>query len=162
MYHLAQVNIARMRAQLDDPIMAGFVAQLATINALADASPGFVWRLQTAEGDATSLRPYGDPLILMNISVWATLDDYMAFAYASAHRDVMKQRTQWFEQYEGHYVALWWVAIGHIPSVAEAMERLDMLRDRGETPKSFSIRRPFMAPSSPIRETPTPPRAAHV
>ncbi len=117
MYHLAQINIARMRAPLDDPSMAGFVAQLDTINALADRSPGFIWRLQTAAGDATSLRPYDDPLILVNMSLWATVDEFVAFAYASQHRDVMTQRRRWFERFDGPFVALWWAPAGHIPSV---------------------------------------------
>jgi heme-degrading monooxygenase HmoA len=145
-YHLAQVNIARMLAPLDDPLMAGFVAQLDTVNALADSSPGFIWRLQTAEGDATSLRPYDDDRILVNMSVWASLADLSAFIYAGDHRAVMQRRRQWFARFDGPYMALWWVAAGHIPSVEEARERLDHLRAYGETPCAFSFKRPFAAP----------------
>src|SRR5438105_2715768 len=101
MYQLAQLNIARMLAPLIDPQMAGFMAQLDTINALADESPGFLWRLQTAEGDATAIRPYEDNLILVNLSLWASLAELSAFAYKSQHRHVMQRRRQWFEHFDG-------------------------------------------------------------
>jgi len=146
MYQIAQLNIARMVAPLTDPAMAGFVAQLATINALADSSPGFVWRLQTEEGDATALRPYDDDLILVNLSVWASVADLSTFVYKSAHRGVLQQRQQWFERFDGPHLALWWVPSGHIPSVDEAKERLDFLRAHGETIYAFSFKKLFAAP----------------
>ena len=123
-YHLAQVNIARMLAPLTDPIMAGFVAELDAINALADNSPGFLWRLQTPEGNATDIRPFEDDLILVNLSLWEGLTDLTTFVYKSRHRQVLQQRPQWFHRFNGPYVALWWVASGHIPIVEEAKERL--------------------------------------
>jgi len=150
MYHLAQVNIGRMRAPLSDPQMAGFVAQLEPINALADTSPGFVWRLQTEDGDATTLRPYEDDSILLNLSVWRSLDDLYAFTYNSEHRQVMKQRRQWFEKFESVYVALWWVPAGHIPDTEEAKERLEYLRTHGETPYAFSYKKAFPAPDETV------------
>ena len=143
MYHLAQVNIARMLAPLTDPLMAGFVEQLDAINALADGSPGFVWRLQTPEGNATALRPYEDDLILVNLSLWASLSDLSAFVYNSRHRSVMQQRRQWFQRYDGPYTTLWWVPCGQIPSVEEAKQRLDYLCAHGETPYAFSFKNPF-------------------
>src|SRR5437867_16811 len=146
MYHIAQVNIARMLAPLTDPIMAPFVAQLDVINALADASPGFIWRLQTPEGDATAIRPYEDERILVNMSVWTSLKDLSNYVYASEHRQVMKQRRQWFERFDGPYMALWWIPQGHIPTVEEAKERLSYLRTHGETPYAFSFKKPFPAP----------------
>jgi hypothetical protein len=145
-HHLAQINIARMLAPLDDPLMAGFVAQLDTINALADRSSGFVWRFQTPEGDATAIRPYADDRILVNFSVWASLADLRAFVYQSQHRDALRQRRSWFARLDEAYVALWWVARGHIPSLDEAKERLDHLRTRTETPFAFSFARPFPPP----------------
>ena len=147
-YHLAQINIGRMLAPLDDPIMAEFVEQLDVVNTLADISPGFIWRLQTPEGDATSIRPYDDELILVNMSVWASLADYSAFAYTSSnmHHRVMQQRHRWFQRFDGPYTALWWVPAGHIPSVEEAKERLDHLRTHGETPYAFSIKKTFPVP----------------
>ncbi len=146
MYHLAQVNIARMLAPLTDPLMAGFVAWLDTINALADSSPGFLWRLQTSEGNATALRPYEDELILVNLSLWASLPDLTAFVYKSQHRFAIQQRRQWFERFDGPHMALWWVPADHIPAVEEAKERLDYLRVHGETPYAFSFKKPFPEP----------------
>src|SRR5437764_12558909 len=99
--HIAQVNIARMHAPLDDPVMAGFVARLAEINALADRSPGFVWRLQTEEGDATYLRPYDDDRILLNLSVWESVEQLKRYVYRRPHGAVMRRRRQWFEQFKG-------------------------------------------------------------
>ena len=116
-YHLAQVNIARMLAPLTDPLMAGFVAELDAINALADNSPGFLWRLQTPEGNATDIRPFEDDLILVNLSLWESLTDLTTFVYKSRHRHVLQQRPQWFHRFNGPYVALWWVPSGHIPTV---------------------------------------------
>jgi len=149
-YHIAQVNIARMLAPLDDPIMAEFVALLAEINALADNSPGFVWRLQTEQGNATYLRPYDDDRILFNLSVWESVEQLKAYVYKSAHSHVMRRRRQWFEKFEGMYLALWWVKAGHIPTVAEAKLRLDYLREHGESEHAFTFKRPL----PPTEDTP--------
>lgn len=146
MFHLAQMNIGRMLAPLDDPLMEGFVSQLDSVNALADASPGFVWRLQTAEGNATAVRAYEDERIIVNMSVWEALEALSSFVYASAHRPVMQRRRQWFERFDGPYMALWWVPRGHIPGVAEGRERLDHLRAHGPTPFAFSFKTPFPTP----------------
>lgn len=143
MYQLAEINIGRMLAPLDDPLMAGFVEKLEEINALADRSPGFVWRLQSDEGDATSIRPYEDERILVNMSVWSSLEDFVDYAYKSAHREVMKQRRRWFERFDGPYMAIWWVPQSHIPTVEEGKEHLEYLRVHGETAYAFSLKRPF-------------------
>ncbi len=145
-YHLAQVNIGRMLAPLDDPLVAEFVARLDEINALADGSPGFVWRLQTEQGNATSLRPYDDERILVNMSVWESLEYLKAYVYKSAHVEVMRQRRQWFEKFEGMYLALWWVKAGHIPTVAEAKRRLEYLSEYGESAHVFTFKQPFPPP----------------
>ena len=147
-YHLAQLNIARMLAPLTDPLMTGFVAELDAINALADNSPGFLWRLQTSEGNATDLRPYEDDLILVNLSLWASFSDLSTFVYKSRHRQVMQQRRQWFERFEGPYLALWWVPAGHLPSIEEAKERLAYLHTHSETPYAFSFKKLFPAPEA--------------
>lgn len=147
-FHLAQVNIARMHAPLDDPVMAGFVARLAEINAIADRSPGFVWRLQTEEGDATYLRPYDDDRILFNLSVWETIEHLKDYVYKTAHGEVMRQRREWFEKFSGMYMAMWWVDAGHIPSVAEARQRLEYLQGHGETAHAFTFKRTFPPPAS--------------
>ena len=150
MYSIAQVNIAHMLAPLSDPIMAGFVAQLNAVNAFADASPGFIWRFQTDGGNATDVRAYDDELILFNMSVWASLSDLSNYVYASesVHRPVMKQRRQWFQRFDGPYMALWWVPQNHIPTVEEAKERLEYLRAHGETSYAFSFKKPFPAPDA--------------
>ena len=145
-YHLAQINIARMLAPIDDPIMAEFVAQLPPINALADRSPGFVWRLQTEEGDATGIKVYDDDMIIGNLTVWENVESLREFAYRSSHTGVMKYRTKWFEEFDGPYMALWWVPAGHIPTTEEGKERLDHLRKNGDSPYAFSFKNSFPAP----------------
>jgi hypothetical protein len=147
-YHLAQLNIARLLAPLDSPQLAGFVARLADINTLAEESPGFVWRFQTEEGDATALRPYDDDRMLVNFSVWESVDALNAYVYRSAHADVMRQRRTWFEQVKDAYMVLWWVPAGHRPSVAEAIDRLDHLRAHGPSDIAFTYRALFPAPDA--------------
>jgi len=147
---LAQVNIGRVRGDLNDPIMAGFVARLQDINALADQSSGFVWRLQTEDGDATAVRPYADERILINLSVWADLAALRAYVYRGAHAAVMRRRREWFERFAGVYVALWWVPAGHRPSVEEAVARLAHLEAHGPTPYAFSFAQPFDAEGRPF------------
>jgi hypothetical protein len=150
--HLAQVNIARMKAPLEDPLMSGFVARLDDINALADSSPGFVWRLQTDEGNATYLRPYDDERILFNLSVWESIEDLEAYVFRSAHVGVMRNRNAWFEKFDRPYVALWWVPAGHLPSVDEAKKRLAHLEANGPNPYAFTFQVRF-APDEVLLES---------
>ena len=138
--HLAQVNIARMKASLDSPVMAGFVARLDEINALADGSAGFVWRLQTPEGNATYLRPYDDERILFNLSVWESVEALKQYVYRTAHAELLRDRRSWFEQFESSYVALWWVPAGHIPEIEEAKARLAHLEQNGPSPFAFTFK----------------------
>ena len=145
-YHLAQINIARMRAPLDDPLMADFVAQLAPINALAEQSPGFVWRLQSEEGDATSLRVFEDERILINMSVWVSLEALQDYVYQSAHRGVLRDRKRWFERLDGPSTALWWVLAGHLPTAEEGKQRLERLARQGPSPDAFTFRKYFLRP----------------
>jgi Domain of unknown function (DUF3291) len=151
---LASLNVGRLLAPLDSPQIAEFVAQLEPINRLADGSPGFVWRLMTADGDATSIRPFDDELVLVNLAVWESLESLRAFVYSSAHVDVLRQRRDWFERMATAHLVLWWVQPGHIPSVAEALERLEALRRDGPTPAAFTFRTSFDAdaagPGSPL------------
>jgi hypothetical protein len=141
--HIAQVNIGRMKAALEDPVMAGFVARLDEINALADRSPGFVWRLQTSAGNATYLRPYDDDRILFNMSVWESVEHLRRYVYYSAHVEVLRQRHAWFERFSGAYTALWWIPRGHVPSVDEAKQRLAHLDAHGPTPFAFTFKSAF-------------------
>ena len=148
-HHLAQVNVARPLAPLDTPVLADFMAALAPVNARADAAPGFVWRLQTEDGDATALR-IGDDRTLVNMSVWESLEALQQFVYQSAHIAPLRDRRQWFEPMEGPILALWWVPAGHIPTVAEAKERLDHLTVHGPTAHAFTFRLPFPAPGGEL------------
>lgn len=148
-YHLAQVNIAIPRAPVDSALLADFMAALAPINALADRSPGFVWRLQTEDGDATAIRPFADDRILVNMSVWQSREALADYVYRGEHTAVMRRRKEWFEQMREAYMVLWWLPAGELPSVAEAVCRLDHLREHGPTPSAFTFRDAFPAPDSP-------------
>jgi hypothetical protein len=143
-YHIAQVNIGRVRAGLEDPRMAGFVERLDEINALADRSPGFVWRLQTSAGNATYFRPYeDDDRILLNMSVWETIEELRHYVYRTAHVEVLRHRQEWFEVFAGTYAALWWVPAGHIPGIDEAKKRLAYLEAHGPTEFAFDFKTTF-------------------
>jgi uncharacterized protein DUF3291 len=139
-FHIAQVNIARMREPLDSPLLVPFVARLDELNALADVSPGFVWRLQTGEGNATYLRPYDDDRILFNLSVWESTEQLKEYVYKTAHAEVLRQRRDWFEHFDGAVLALWWVPAGHVPSVDEAKTRLAHLEEKGPSQYAFTFR----------------------
>lgn len=145
-HDLAQVNVALAREPLDSALLADFVAALGPINALADASPGFVWRLQGDQGDATSVRGFGDERIIVNMSTWESLDALADFVFKSAHSAVMRQRRKWFAPMMDVYVALWWVPSGHRPSVREAEDRLASLRKNGPSPVAFTFKQPFPPP----------------
>jgi hypothetical protein len=142
-YHVAQVNIGRILAELDDPVMAGFVERLEEINALADASPGFVWRLQTNEGNATYFRPFEDERTLLNMSVWEDVEALRQYVYRSSHRELLRQRHSWFEKFAGAYAALWWVPAGHIPGIDEAKRRIAHLDAHGPTQFAFTFQTLF-------------------
>ena len=142
--HLAQVNIGRVRAPVEAPLMSGFVSALDEINALADCAPGFVWRLQTAEGNATAYHPYGhDDRILLNMSVWESIDALRAYTYETEHAGFLRRRREWFEKFDGIYLALWWIPVGHIPTIEEAKERLAHLEAHGPTPFAFTFKVSF-------------------
>ncbi|AOU98067.1 hypothetical protein BI364_08915 [Acidihalobacter yilgarnensis] len=143
---LAQLNVARMKTPLDAPEMTDFVANLDRINTLAEQSPGFVWRLQTEGGDATALRPLGDQM-LINLSLWVDVGALKDFVYRSAHTEIMRRRRDWFESMEAAYMVLWWVPQGHRPNVAEAVERLGLLREQGISAEAFTFREIFEPPS---------------
>src|SRR5580765_4890552 len=142
-YQLAQINIAKMLAPLDSPIMADFVANLEPINQLAEASEGFIWRLKGDYDNATSIKVYDDEFLLVNMSVWKDVDSLFRFAYQSQHLSIFKRRKEWFEKMNEMHTALWFVLDGHHPTVEEATLRLDYLRTHGETPYAFSFKKQF-------------------
>jgi Domain of unknown function (DUF3291) len=153
-WQLAQINIARFKAPIDSAVVAGFVEMLDPINALADAAPGFVWRLQTEDGIATSIHAFDDDLILVNMSVWASIEELNAFVYHSPHFEVFRRRRDWTEHMDRAYVAQWWVPAGTVPTVEEGKRRLDLLIERGPTREAFTFKRTFPAPApAPDAET---------
>jgi heme-degrading monooxygenase HmoA len=146
-YHLAQINVARMLAPIDDPVMAAFVAQLAPVNALADETPGFVWRLQTESGDATGIKVYDDDMIIVNLTVWESAEALHEFVYKNAHYGVLHNRKRWFEKFDGPYYALWWIPAAQLPSIEEGKERLEYLREHGDSDYVFSFKKVFPMPA---------------
>ena len=145
-WHLAQLNIALPVEPLDSARLADFVAALAPVNALADAADGFVWRLQTEDGDATAVRGFGDDRLIVNMSVWESPETLAAFVFRSGHAGVLRRRRAWFVRLREAYAVLWWVRSGHRPDVAEAEQRLEHLRVHGPTPHAFTLRQLFPAP----------------
>ena len=145
-WQLAQVNVGRLVAPRGDPGVAPFFEALDRVNALADASPGFVWRLQDSGGNATDIKPTCDPLFIVNLSVWQDAEALFAFVYRSAHAPEMARRRAYFARFEGAYQALWWVRAGHIPSVDEALSRLWRLDRFGAAPEAFTFKARFPAP----------------
>ncbi len=142
-YHIAQVNIGRIRAELTDPIMSGFVNRLDEINSLADASPGFIWRLKTEENNATYLRPFEDERTLLNMSVWDSVESLHHFVYKAMHVELLRKRHAWFEKFAGAYAALWWVPVGYIPGVDEATQRITHLDRNGPSEFAFTFNNVF-------------------
>ncbi|MFC8196755.1 DUF3291 domain-containing protein [Streptomyces sp. NPDC057298] len=165
-YELAQVNISRLQAPLDSPQLKDFVDALDPVNAVADAADGFVWRLQSDEGNATDVSVFGDDWLIINLTVWRDTNALTAFMYQGQHRELLARRNEWFERIREAMTALWWVQAGHRPTVAEAEERLLHLRAHGATEYAFTLRTSF--PPGPGEALPTgaplpaaaPPRAA--
>lgn len=147
-YHLAQYNVAKLVAPLEDPRLADFIANLDRINQLGDRSPGFVWRHQNADGNSTGTRVGDDPLVVINFTVWESIEALFEYTYHSDHVEVFRRRREWFEDHGGrHYLAMWWIPAGHIPTVQEAEARLAHLHEHGPTPHAFTFKQRFPAPA---------------
>jgi hypothetical protein len=148
-HHLAQYNVAKLVAELDDPRLADFIANLDRINRLGDRSPGFVWRHQNADGNSTGTRVGTDPLVVINFTVWESIEALFEYTYHSDHVEVFRRRRDWFEDHGGqHYLAMWWIPAGHVPTVEEAEERLTHLKAHGPTEYAFTFKQRFPAPRS--------------
>jgi len=147
LHHLAQINIGRLVAPVDDPRIAGFVAQLESVNALAEHAEGFVWRLQSASGNATDISYNHDPLVIVNMSVWESIEALRDYVYRSMHVEVLRDRAKWFEKPAKPHYCLWWVPAGHVPTVAEGRERMEHYQQCGATEFSFWFSQPFLEPA---------------
>jgi Domain of unknown function (DUF3291) len=158
-YHLAQLNVGTARGATDSPVMAEFMAGIEPVNALADAAPGFVWRLADGDGPgATALRPRG-PDLMVNMSVWETLAALRDFVYRNgSHLDYMRRRREWFHPMPEHHLVLWWIPAGHTPSLDEALSRLELLRSNGPSPLAFTFREPYDPPAGPAAGPDSPSR----
>jgi uncharacterized protein DUF3291 len=156
-FELAEVNIARLVAPIDGPVLADFVALLDPINALADAAPGFVWRLQTDEGNATAIKAFEwdaaeSAGVIINLSVWTDVENLAAFVFGDMHREVMRRRREWFHRMTDAYTVCWWVPAGHRPTPAEAEDRIRNLRANGPNPDAFTIRERFDPPGGATQD----------
>jgi len=154
--NLAEINISISRIPLSDPRMADFMSRLDSVNALADGSPGFVWRLQTASGNATAVRAFGDPEILVNLSVWSSVEALEAFTYRSDHRHLLHRRHEWFEVNPVPSMCMWWLPSSDLPTVEDGEARLTHLRVHGPTSYSFSFGTTFLADGAAIVGMPNP------
>lgn len=139
-YHLAQINIGKILYPTEDPRMAGFMDNLDKINALAEATEGFIWRLKTDEGNATSIHAFDDSMLLLNMSVWEDIEALYRYAYKSEHGEFFARRREWFGKADLPTPVLWWVDAGHIPTVAEAIERVNYLAANGASPYAFNFK----------------------
>ena len=142
-YHLAQINIAHAKNKMDTDSMKGFVERLDEINALADKSEGFIWRLQGEEGNATTIKAFDDPLLLVNMSVWKNIESLKNYVYKSVHVELIRDRDAWFNKMINAHQALWWIQVGHIPSVAEGKKKLDYLHKHGISKTAFTFSKSF-------------------
>ena len=158
-WHLAQVNVGRLVAAMPDPRVVPFFAALDRINALADVSPGFVWRLQDESGNATGISYSPDPLLAINMSVWIDAESLFDYVYRSAHTPEMARRREYFARYDGAYQALWWVPAGSIPTVNDALSRLWLLDRFGPSAQAFTFKARFPRPDEgvlPVDMNPDP------
>lgn len=148
--HLAQLNVGRLRAPIDDPSIDDFRTNLGRINALAEASPGYVWRLQDESGDATGIKAFDDDLEILNLTVWESIDALADFTYRSAHVEFLRRRREFFEPPTEPILCLWWIPAGTIPTVEEAILRLSHLRAHGPTSAAFTFGHRFQPGSDEV------------
>lgn len=147
-YQLAEINIAKMKGvNIDDPIMQEFVDNLDRVNALAESSEGFIWRLKDDSNNATNLNPYDDEQIIINISVWRDVEALEQFTYKTFHTDFLKRRKEWFQTYGKAYYTMWWIKAGEFPTVEMAVKKLAVFQENGPSPEAFNFRMRFPMPS---------------
>jgi hypothetical protein len=147
-YHLAQINVARGKGPLDSPLMEGFTAQVDAVNAVAESSPGFVWRLVDLDGEGVSASEvFSDPLIIVNMSVWESVEALRDYVYRHHHGQVFRDRKQWFDDLDGPGLAMWWIPAGERPTLVDAKRRLERLAQQGPTAEAFTFREVFAMPT---------------
>lgn len=142
-HHIAQINIAQSLDTMDSRTMKSFVDRLDEINALADKSLGFIWRLQTEDGDATSIQAFDDPLLIINMSVWKDIESLKQFVYKSSHIELIKDRDSWFRKMAAAHYILWWIPIGKMPAIEDGKKRLQHLQDHGPSEMAFTFSKPY-------------------
>jgi heme-degrading monooxygenase HmoA len=145
-WHIAQMNVATALYPLEDPRIADFIAALDEVNALAERSPGFVWRLKSEQGNATDIKVTDDPKMIVNLTVWASVETLFDFVYKSSHRLVMARRREWFDRPVRAYQVMWWIAAGSVPSVEDGLARLAHLDAQGPSPHAFTFKQKFPPP----------------
>ncbi|CAD5287852.1 conserved hypothetical protein [Alteromonas sp. 38] len=143
--HLAQLNIAKAKYSLESTEIKEFVDNLDPVNRIAESSSGFIWRLKDDSGNATEIQAFSDPNIIVNMSVWDSVDALKNFMFRTHHKDFLSRKKEWFFEIPEDTYVLWWIPVGHIPSLEEAVEKLEYLRSNGETPKAFSFKCNFSA-----------------
>jgi hypothetical protein len=146
-FQIAQINIGRINGvNIEDPIMKEFVANLDSINALAENSKGFVWRLKDDSNNATNLNPCNDEQIIINISAWETIEDLENFVYRTVHSNFLRRRKEWFQSFGKAYAAMWWIPAGQFPTIQEAMEKLDYFQENGPSKTVFDYKNKYPQP----------------
>ena len=155
-YHLAQLNIAKLQAPLDHPKLSEFVQNLDRINTLAEKSPGFVWRYESTSnnGEEEAIQVFGDPMLIVNLSVWESMDQLFEFTYRTDHVEIFRKRKQWFHSFKGRHMVCWYLKEGLVPSLQNAKDRLQFLEDHGETPYAFTFKKSFTIQETMSYNTP--------
>jgi hypothetical protein len=148
LWHVAQMNVGTLLYPTDDSRVAEFMNALDRVNRMADAAPGFVWRLQSQQGNATDIKVSDDPRFIVNMSVWESVEALFDFVYRTSHRDIMAKRRRWFERPTGAYLVLWWIAAGSVPTAEEGLERLRRLERNGPSSYAFDFRSKFAPPGN--------------
>jgi Domain of unknown function (DUF3291) len=136
--HLAELNVGRLVATLDDPRVAEFMAALARVNGLAERMPGYVWRMTGGTGfSATDLAPSDDPQMIPNISVWEDVESLEQFVFNTVHRAFYERRAEWFEILGKQHFVMWWIPAGHKPTLDDALARLALREANGDSDDAF-------------------------
>lgn len=136
-FHIAELNVARLRFDINDPRIADFVNNLNRVNAAAERSEGFVWRLKDEGGTSVEITQDADPMVIPNLSVWTDVSSLENFVFKTVHKRFYDRRADWFEVMDQMHFVMWPVAYGHEPTLEEAWDRLDHFNKNGSTDRAF-------------------------